>query len=230
MIYLSWKEFEMDSNKNNKLRKSVNSPIPYYLVAFFWVICALFFPMYKIIHFLIIGALSVAVYILGTKKFKPTIIYVDKPVDPVMSGDSTVDSLLKTGRESVAKLRQLNDLIPGADPSIKLDRLEAISSSIFDVVAGNPSKASKIRRFVNYYLPATIKMMETYKTISAHDVKGPNITSTLANIESALDSLVAAFEKQLDTLYSDTALDISTDIDVLESIFAQEGLKESDFI
>ena len=82
---------------------------------------------------------------------------------------------------------------------------------------------------MNYYLPTAIKLLETYDRLSKSGSNGENVTTTLRSVENSMDMIVAAFEKQLDNLYADVAMDISTDIDVLETILETEGLKKSGF-
>lgn len=215
----------MDNNRDNKVVKTTKSPVPFYLVAALWLIWALFFPMYKAVHYVILAALSLIVYFSGKRLFKPKIEYI--VVEP-STGDDTVDALLKTGRDHLENLQKLR-LSTSGNVFRRTKRLEQISQSIFSIVSETPSKAPKVRRFINYYLPATTKLIETHIEMTRHGVEGENITATVQNIETTMDTLVKIFEKQLDLLYSGEALDISTDIDVLDSIFSKEGLNDSDF-
>jgi hypothetical protein len=64
--------------------------------------------------------------------------------------------------------------------------------------------------------------------MSAAGISGENIDTTLAKVEGMMRTIVAAFEKQLDSLYGADALDISTDITVLETMMAREGLVEQE--
>lgn len=68
--------------------------------------------------------------------------------------------------------------------------------------------------------------MEAYEELDAQPVAGENILSSKAEIEATLDTLNVAFEKILDSLFQDTAWDVSSDISVLNTVLAQEGLKE----
>jgi 5-bromo-4-chloroindolyl phosphate hydrolysis protein len=209
--------------------KKVYSPLPYYIVAGVWLICAFTIRMYRLSDFLILAAVSIVVFILAQKIFPPKTVQVRARVRPVVSGDKSVDQILEEGRGYIKKLRELNDKIDDERLSAGMDRLEEISGSIFDYIAKHPDKTPKIRRFVNYYLPSTMKMLETYYTMSSQGVRRENISQTMERIEKVMDSLIVAYEKQLDILFSDEAIDISTDIDVLEGMFAQEGLGGSDF-
>ena len=144
-------------------------------------------------------------------------------------GDSTIlDKMLKDGRMAIAEMKRLDDNI--ADPGISADivRLEQVSSKIFKEVKRDPKKLPKIRRFMDYYLPTTLKLLNSYDRMSAAGVSGENIDTTLAKVEGMMRTIVAAFEKQLDSLYGADALDISTDITVLETMMAREGLTEQE--
>ena len=98
-------------------------------------------------------------------------------------------------------------------------------NTMFEYVSKNPDKLPKIRRFMNYYLPTLEKLMNTYLELSAEKVKGENIKKTLAGIEGILDTIKPAFERMLNDLYEDRAIDISADITVLENMLESEGLK-----
>ena len=137
-----------------------------------------------------------------------------------------LDKMLKDGRLAIQEMKRLDDNI--ADPGISADivRLEQVSQKIFDEVKRDPKKLPQIRRFMDYYLPTTLKLLNSYDRMSAAGVSGENIDSTLAKVEGMMRTVVAAFEKQLDSLYGSEALDISTDITVLETMMAREGLTD----
>ena len=99
-----------------------------------------------------------------------------------------------------------------------------MAQKIFDEVKRDPKKLPQIRKFMDYYLPTTLKLLNAYDRMSAAGVSGENIDATLAKVEGMMRNIVAAFEKQLDSLYGADALDISTDITVLETMMAREGL------
>ena len=90
----------------------------------------------------------------------------------------------------------------------------------------SPEKLPQIRRFMDYYLPTTLKLLNAYDRMSGTGVSGENIDATLARVEGMMRTIVSAFEKQLDSLYGTEALDISTDITVLETMMAREGLTD----
>ena len=94
-------------------------------------------------------------------------------------------------------------------------------------MSDNPHKLSKVRRFANYYVPTTIKLFESYDRMGAQGIKGENIDGTMLRIENISPTIVSAFEKQLDALFGDEALDISTDITVLENLLKASSFSNS---
>ena len=133
---------------------------------------------------------------------------------------------VEEGNEYIRRIREINDDIPGEEISQKLYRLERVCKEIFEHVEDNPEKLPDIRKFMNYYLPTTLKLVQTYHEFSEQPVQGENIIMARKEIEEMLDSINQAFEKMFDKLFEDDALDISTDISVLSTMLAQEGLLE----
>ena len=125
---------------------------------------------------------------------------------------------------ALAELRRLDENIEDAKLSAQIVHMEEVTGKIFDIVAGQPAKLPQLRRFLNYYLPTTLKLLNAYDRMGAAGVEGANIDGTMGRIDAMMDKVVEAFDKQLDALFADEALDISTDITVLEQMLAQEGL------
>lgn len=146
--------------------------------------------------------------------------------DPVLK---QLKVTVEEGREYIRRIREVNDDIPGEEISQKLYRLEKVTTRIFDHVKDNPDKLSDIRRFMNYYLPTTLKLVESYHEFCVQPVQGENITAAEKEIEDMLDEINGAFEKLFDKLFADDAMDISTDISAMSAMLAQEGLLENEF-
>lgn len=137
-----------------------------------------------------------------------------------------VQKVIDQGEDYVKKIRACNDLIPGEEISNKIYRIEMLVDKIFDRVEQNPKCVSDIRKLMDYYLPTTVKLLEAYAEMDAQPVGGENIRTAKREIEATLDTLNVAFEKLLDGLFQETAWDVSSDISVLNTMLAQEGLKE----
>lgn len=122
------------------------------------------------------------------------------------------------------QLRAVNDAIPDAEMSDKISRLEAVSAKIFEQAKSDPDKLPRMRKFMDYYLPTSLKLLDTYAELDAQGVEGENISESKHRIEQTMDTLVHAFETQLDQLFQDDALDVSADIDVMENMLRADGL------
>ena len=127
---------------------------------------------------------------------------------------------------ALQEMRRLDENIADAGISADIVQLEQISQKIFDFVRQDPKKLPQIRRFMDYYLPTTLKLLNAYDRASDAGISGANIDATIRKVEGMMRTIVAAFEKQLDSLYGSDALDISTDITVLETMLAREGLSD----
>lgn len=137
-----------------------------------------------------------------------------------------VQKVIVQGDEYIRKIRACNDAIPGEEISAKIYRIEMLADKIFDRVEQNPKSVSEIRKLMEYYLPTTVKLLEAYAQMDAQPTAGENIHAAKREIEATLDTLNVAFEKLLDDLFQETAWDVSSDISVLNTMLAQEGLKE----
>lgn len=137
--------------------------------------------------------------------------------------------LLDRGKAFIALIREGNEAIPDEEISRTLDRIEHVVTAILDAAAENPELIDDLDRLLDYYLPTTVKLLETYRELDSQPIQSDNIVDSKREIEKALDSLSVAFEKLLDSLFRDVATDVSSDITVLRTVLAQEGLTESPF-
>ena len=127
-------------------------------------------------------------------------------------------------------IRRANDRI--ADPvlSAKIDRLEDITAKIFQAVEADPRKRSRIDTFLNYYLPTTQKLLDSYAEFESAGVEGENLRQAKSRIEATMDSIVRGFEHQLDELYQSDAMDVDSDIRVMETMLNRDtATVERDF-
>lgn len=139
-----------------------------------------------------------------------------------------VQEVLDRGNAFIAEIRRCNDAIPGQEISAKIDRMEMIVRRIFERAETNPEIIPDLKKMMDYYLPMTVKLLNAYADMDGQPIQGETIQSSKREIEATLDTLNLAFEKLLDDLFADTAMDISSDISVLNTLLAQEGLKEDD--
>lgn len=130
----------------------------------------------------------------------------------------------------IREIRRLNDEIKDVAVSYRIDRIEEHTQNIFDYVTDHPEAMPQIRTFMNYYLPTTLKLLESYSRIERVGVAGENMKKSKENIENILDLLVVGFEQQVDQLFKNESIDISSDISVLETMMQKDGLSgKNDF-
>ena len=140
-----------------------------------------------------------------------------------------VQEVLDKGNEYLDKIRKSNEAIPGVEISTKISRMELIVEKIFERAQKHPEIISDLKKMMDYYLPMTVKLLDAYEEMDSQPVQGENIQSSKKEIEDTLDTLNQAFEKLLDAVFQDTAWDVSSDISVLHTLLAQEGLADDDF-
>lgn len=140
-----------------------------------------------------------------------------------------VQEVLDKGDAFLKQIRHCNDLIPGEEISRKIYRMETIVERIFQRADAKPEIIPDLKKLMDYYLPMTVKLLNAYADMDSQPVQGQTILASKREIEETLDTLNLAFEKLLDDLFEDTAMDVSSDISVLNTLLAQEGLTEDDF-
>ena len=200
------------------------SAIPLYVAAVTWLLYALLFPLYRLPHFLLAAAAAAVVGIVARLFCRDTVEEV--PEEPETTGNEELDKMIADSKKAIAEMKRLDDNI--ADPTIsaQIVRLQQLAGKIFAQVEQNPEKLPQIRKFMNYYLPTTLKILNAYDRMGEQGVSGENITSTMQKVEGMMSTIITAFEKQLDSLFGSEAMDISTDMVVLENMMAREGLTE----
>ena len=205
---------------------------PFYAVAVLWLAYALFFPLYRPIHYIVLILASVVTLAGVFALCKGTAAEPEKKEDKTgkkeeTTGNPELDQMLKNGKLAIAEMKRLDLAIEDEKISSDIVRLEQVCAKIFEEVKSEPKKLPQIRKFMDYYLPTTLKLLNAYDRASGAGISGENVDATISKVEGMMKTIVTAFEKQLDSLYGSEALDISTDITVLETMMVREGLVES---
>lgn len=205
----------------------IKSPIPIYGIAALWLVWALALPLYKTSDFLLLAGASCAVHAILSKLFPGETMTFEEP--PVSTGDEHLDQLLETGRGAAKEYKELIERID--DPAIKAKTavLADLTEHIFSDLKEHPANKSQVKRFADYFLPAPLKLLKQYAQLEERGIEGENITGTMEKIEGILDTTIGAYRKQIDAMFEGRALDIETDIEVLEAMLKREGLAGSDF-
>lgn len=141
--------------------------------------------------------------------------------DPVQK---EVIQLVTEGNRYVKEIRRLNDEILGEDISNQLDKIEEIIASIFENIKRKPEKRTELRKLMQYYLPMTVKVVTSYRDFENEKVPSRQLEDSKREIRETLDKVIIAFEALREKIFQEEVLDVSTDLDVLETMMSQEGL------
>ena len=214
------------------------SAAPFYAAAAVWLAYALVLPLYEPLHYALAAGASLLAFAAasalcrggpaGEEAGEAPPEKAEEPAEkkPASTGNPELDKMVSEGQGALEEMRRLNDSIQDAAISAQIDRLEQVSGKIFRQVQKDPTQLPQIRKFMSYYLPTTLKLLRAYDDMSHQGVQGENITGTMERVRGMMGTIVTAFERQLDSLFGDEALDISTDITVLDNMMAREGLSD----
>lgn len=230
--------------KRKKKTNSWTNVLPIYIFVLAWLICSFFFPMYKmwglVASFLIsavICGVSTAVLprLIKTrspeaddepeeqpKKPRAQSRPAEKPLDP------EVAAVVEEGHTAIKEMGRLYGSIKSPEVRSRINELMRISDKIIQDAIDDPSDVPDIRKFLDYYLPTTIKLLNAYDRMSGQGIEGENLSKSMNSIENMLDTAIEAFKRQLDSLFEDQALDIETDISVMNRMLEREGLTGED--
>lgn len=208
-------------SKRQEIRKK--PVLPLWLAALAWPVGALVFPVYTLWGLAATAALSVVVYFVAARLCPVRIVTREVPY---ATGSEDVDAMLAGIEKNLDALHALNDAIPDAKLSAEMDRMERAGRGILQAVEANPDKAGQIDRFARYYLPEVVKIMAAYARMEQGGIKGDNSDQIQSEVRANAATMATAFENQLDSLYSAEAMDISTDIQVLDTILKSQNLAD----
>ena len=148
-----------------------------------------------------------------------------KPVEKKSYGPE-VDPIIEEGNKALSEMGRLYMSIKDPEIRVKINEIMRITDKIVQDAIADPSDIPKIRKFMNYYLPTTIKLLNAYDRMDSQGIEGENIDKSLKNISEMLDAAISAYKKQLDSLFANQALDIETDIAVMNAMLNREGLSD----
>lgn len=204
-------------------KRVIKSAIPIYGAAAIWLLMGLICPKMLLKGGFLIGAavVSVLVYFGLSKVFKGRIV---EEREAANSGDREIDRMIEDGRKQLDSLKAINAALPAPEITKALDRMVEAGEGIFKILERDTSKATAVRKFMNYYLPTAEKLMSTYRILTDEKAHGSDIEHAMKSVENSLGLIADAFEKQRENLYKNRALDIETDIEVLETMMSGDGL------
>ena len=138
-----------------------------------------------------------------------------------------IDPIIQEGNRALSEMGRLYLSIKDTEVRQKINEIMRITDKIMQDAIADPSDIPQIKKFMNYYLPTTIKLLNAYDRMSALGIEGENLDKSMNSINEMLDAAITAYRKQLDTLFENQALDIETEIEVMNTMLAREGLSGS---
>lgn len=200
---------------------------PFYAAGCGFALYALLGPLYAWWHLLLAALTGGACFFVAKLLFRPkrvlAPIETPKPQPPAQP---SLQGLPREAQQYLKAMRQADVAIEDESVSQKIRMLEDRTRKIFEVVSEQPGKEGDIRRLVTYYLPMLLKLLHSYDRLEERGIRSGNIGRSMQQIEQVLDTAILAFDHQLDNLFQHEAMDISSDITVLENLMEQEGLTQ----
>ena len=215
-------------------KKRHTSPI--YTFAGVWLIAACFLPMYRLWALLLtLGLSSFCAYLMGKHAAKKEQKQAEAPAAeaqpaqpktaaPQKSYGPEIDPILQEGNRALGEMGRIYMSVQDVEVRKKINELMRITDKITQDAIHDPSDIPQIKKFMNYYLPTTIKLLNAYDRMSAQGIEGENLDKSMKSINEMLDQAIVAYKKRLDSLFENQALDIETDIEVMNQMLAREGL------
>ena len=198
------------------------SALPVYIAAAVFAAYALIFPLYKLWHFLVAAAVTAAAWLAADALIKPKVEYIPEPEPEPVSYGATVDAILAEAKKARTEMERLATSIPDQDVKQKIASLLSLSDRIAQDAIQDEADIPQIQKFQNYFLPSTIGLL------GAYDRMRENISGARQRIADMLQTEVEAFQKQLDALYRNDAMDVDADIKVMQQLLEREGLGKDD--
>ncbi len=146
-----------------------------------------------------------------------------------LTGDPAADELITKGISMIRTIQSENAAIPDAKLSAQMAQLCSKCEQILRTVSESPAKAPQVRKFMNYYLPTTLKILANYRTMQNRGVSVQEMHAARETTVRGMDMILTACQKQIDNLHRENMMDISTDIDVLEQMLRRDGYAEGEF-
>ena len=218
-------------SKHNRKKKKV---APVYTFAGVWLAAACFLPLYRLWALLLtLGLAGFSAYLVGKhagKKEREAAQAEEKQPEPAKTAaprksyGPEIDPILQEGNRALSEMGRIYMSVQDVEVRKKINELMRITDKITQDAIHDPDDIPQIKKFMNYYLPTTIKLLNAYDRMSAQGIEGENLDKSMKSINEMLDQAIAAYKKRLDSLFENQALDIETDIEVMNQMLAREGL------
>lgn len=219
--------------RHNGRKKNVSG---IYTFAGVWLAAACFLPMYRLWALLLtLGLSSFCAYLMGKRAAKKEQRRAEaktaeaqpapaKTAEPQKSYGPEIDPIIQEGNRALGEMGRIYMSVQDVEVRKKINELMRITDKITQDAIHDPSDIPQIKKFMNYYLPTTIKLLNAYDRMSAQGIEGENLDKSMKSINDMLDQAIVAYKTRLDSLFENQALDIETDIEVMNQMLAREGL------
>ncbi len=203
------------------------SPVPIYLGAGIFFLFSLILPMYKMSSILIgLGLSLMAIFVTRKMNLFKDIVETVVYEEPEFFASKEIEEIVLEGRKMKEQMILLDDKIKDEEVSTLIVKIEKTHQAILDVVQKQPETAQSIRKYMKYYVPSILELLNHYNELEHSELTGNNAETGRQKIKQLLETADQAFKKQLDSLMDSKMLDIAVESRVLEDLMRQEGLLE----
>jgi len=144
------------------------------------------------------------------------------PAQPEQGENAETPLNLETARRFAKVLEQEQQLMQDAQGREELETMQKTTTAICEWLEAHPESLPKARRFAEYYIPTTLKLLHTYNDVQGQ--QGENAETIRRDIAGILHTLNQAYSNLYDNLLSDVAMDVSSEIAALQGMLANDGL------
>jgi 5-bromo-4-chloroindolyl phosphate hydrolysis protein len=174
---------------------------------------------------LIIDAGVVASLLAGAVVYAIGFFFLFRVKKPeVIASEATLKEALQEGSRKLSEIQRLEKQVRKASMIPQIKDIEGIIGKILAKIEHDPDSLKLAHQFLAYYLDSTINILNKYVELSAQDIEDEDIKKSLAKVETMLQTIRDAFEKQLGRLLSDDAMDLDAELATLEQTIKMEGL------
>lgn len=220
-------------------RKKQRSVVPVYLVALLWAVGGFGFRIHTVPQILLFVVLSAVILLVGSFvcRRRADAAWEDAPEEAMFEAEEEPEEIpepyipespeadaLREDRDcAIREMRRINDGIGDSLISLQIDRIESATDRMCVCVAHQPEKASEVRRFLNYYLPTTLKLLHTYERLNETASSATNVEGAKQKIAALMRTIVQTFDHQLAALDRGETMDINAEVQVLYRVLNEDG-------
>ena len=209
--------------ETNKIK--IASPVPFYVTGITVFLLALLIGPKRWWQYLIIAAVGFITFLIVKLFCAPKTF--ERPIEHelMLTGFAETDEMLKHADSQLRRIKLSAEKIEKTDASFAgmLRELSSDAYRLVDYISEHEKQITQLRRFFNYYVPTLEKFAGEYVNLEKGGSSAEHVTRTKEEIVNAAEAMKVLFKKLFDKMYADTALDISTDVDVLETMLKSDG-------